>query len=409
MEVLFSRCCGLDVHERFVVACLSIVENGCRTKEVRRFSTFPSDVVALRQWLLENYCTHIAMESTGIYWKPLYWQLYGYVELIVVNAHQIKALPGRKTDTQDAEWIVDLLQHGLLKPSFIPSVQQQELRDLTRLRITFVQDRSRFVNRLHKALEEVGIKLSAVLTDLMGVSGRAMVEALVAGETNPEVVVNKAHSHMLGKHDQLLQAVTCELREHHRFLLRELLCLIDTLDRSIRHVEVQIAERLRPFEDMLVRLEKITGVSRRVLSVLFAEVGWDMSPFPDAAHLASWAGMCPGQNESGGKRRSGRIRKGNRWVKSALVQAAHAAGRTQSYLGEQYRRLKKRKGSKRAAVAVGHSILVIFYHMMVSGEAYKEKGVDYFRARDAQRLQYQLTHRLEQLGYQVQLQALPGV
>jgi len=320
----------------------------------------------------------------------------------------MKAVPGRKTDIQDAEWIADLLQHGLLQPSFVPSPEQQDLRDLTRTRISLVEERARLVNRIHKLLQEANLKLSSVLSDLMGVSGKAILHALAEGEEDPERLARLAHPSLQRKHDLLVQAVEGQVRPHHRFLLRELLSLIEALDRAIAQVEQAIAERLRPFEPQLERLEAITGVSRHILEVLFAEVGGDMTRFPDAAHLASWAGMCPGHNESGGKRRSGRIRQGNRYVRAALVQAAHAAGRTQTYLGAQYRRLSKRRGSKRAAVAVGHSILVIFYEMMKTGEPYQEKGVDFFQEADNQRVQRLLVQRLERLGYQVSLQPRPA-
>jgi transposase len=314
----------------------------------------------------------------------------------------------RKTDVQDAEWIADLLQHGLLTASFVPDPEQQDLRDLTRTRISLVEERARLVNRIQKVLEEANIKLSSVLSNVMGVSGKAILYALAQGEEDPEHLASLAHRSLQHKHALLVQAVEGLMRPHHRFLLREFLSLIEALNRSIAHVEQEIAERLRPFEEQLTRLEAITGVSRRILEVLFAEVGADMTRFPDAAHLASWAGMCPGHDESGGKRRSGRLRKGNRYVRAALVQAAHAASKTQTYLGQQYRRLAKRRGCKRAAVAVGHSILTIFYHMMKTGEDYHEKGVEFFQQVDRLRVRQHLVQRLEHLGYQVTLQPLPA-
>jgi transposase len=408
MEVLYERCCGIDVHHSFVMAGLSIVEAGQRRKEVRRFRCVTAELLALRDWLLSEGCTHVAMESTGVYWRPVYRRLAGFVEVWLVNAQHLKAVPGRKTDVQDAEWIADLLQHGLLKPSLVPDQQQQEWRDLTRLRLNLVQERSRLVNRVHKLLEDAGFKLHPTITDIFGVSGRAILQAMSQGESDPQRLACLVHPRLYAKHDQLVEALTGDLREHQRFLLGELLCLVEAQERAIKHIELEIEQRLQPFEAMLTRLEAVTGVSRRVLWVLFAEVGIDMNHYPDAAHLASWAGMCPGHDESAGKRRSGRTRPGNRYVRAALVQAAHATARTNTYLGAQYRRFSKRRGSKRAAVAVGHSILVIYYHMMKTGEPYQEKGADYFQQGGQQQLQAQLVRRLEQLGYEVSLQPHPA-
>jgi transposase len=408
MEVLYPRCSGIDIHEGFVIACFSRVEQGQRSKELQRFRTVTKELMALRNWLLERGCTHVAMESTGIYWRGVYDRLSGFFELTVANAQHMKAVPGHKTDVQDAEWIADLLQHGLLKNSFVPHREQQELRDLTRLRTTLVQERARLVNRLHKILQQANIKLSGVLSDILGVSGKAILHALAAGETDGYRLACLVHPSVQRKHDQLVEALESEIGAHQQFLLQEMLTLIEGLERSITHLEQKIEERLRPFEEQLKRLEEITGVSQRVLQVLLAEVGTDMSRFPDDAHLASWAGMCPGQHESAGKRLSGRTRKGNRWLRTALIQAAHAAGRTQTYLGEQYRRIGKRRGKKRAAVAVGHSILVIFYHMMLTGEHYQEKGVAYLQERDKQRHERRLIQRLEHMGYQVTLRSGPA-
>ncbi len=401
MEVIYPCCGGIDVHDEFVVVCLSRVQQGQRHKELRRFATYSAELRGMCAWLAAAGCTHVAMESTGIYWRPVYAHLVSQFEVTVVNAQHMKAVPGRKTDVQDAEWIADLLQHGLLTASFVPPVEQQQLRDLTRLRISLVQERARLVNRVHKLLQEANIKVGNVLSDVLGVSGTAILQALARGETDPERLANRAHASVQRKHEQLVRALDGHMEQHEQFLLQELLGLISAMERSLVHVEQQIEERLHPFEDCLGRLEQITGVSRKVLYVVFAEVGTDMSRFPDAAHLASWAGMCPGQHESAGKRHSGRLRKGNRYLRAALVQAAHAAGHTQTYLGEQYRQISKRRGKKRAAVAVGHSILVIFYHMMRTGEPYQEKGVEYLQARTHHRVQRRLIQRLERLGYQV--------
>ena len=408
MEVMAQRCAGIDVHLRFLVVCLSSIEAGQRHKEIRTFSNETPDLLALRAWLLQAGCTQVGMESTGVYWMPVYRRLEGFFELVVANAQHIKAVPGRKTDVQDAEWIADLLQHGLLPASFVPSQEQQDLRDLTRLRVGLVQERARLVNRVHKVLEEAGLKLSMVLSDVMGVSGRAILQGLCAGVSDPVQLARRMRPGVKATEEQVVAALTGELREHHRFLLRELLSLIEAQSRSITHVEQEIERRLSPFEEQMQRCEHITGVSRQVVQVLLAEVGTDLSRFPDAEHLSSWAGVCPGQKESAGKRLSGRSKQGNRYVRVALVQAAHGVRRTKTYLGERYRRLKKRRGSKRAALAVGHSILVIYYHLMTTGQAYQEKGIEFFQQHDRTRVERQLVQRLERLGYQVTRQPQPA-
>ncbi len=378
MQVMYQRCAGIDVHLRFLVVCLSIIEGGQRHKEIRTFRNETTDLLALRAWLLQEGCSHVGMESTGVYWLPVYRRLEGFFELVVANAQHIKTVPGRKTEVADAEWIADLLQHGLIPPSFVPDQEQQDVRDLTRMRVSLVQERSRLVNRVQKVLEEAGIKLSTVLSDVMGLSGRAILNALCAGESDPVRLARLVHRSVHATQEEIASALTCEVRDHHRFLLRELLALIDAQDRSIKHLEMEIERHLHPFEEQAKRCKKINGISRHVLYVLMAEIGTEMKRFPDAEHLSSWAGVCPGHKESAGKRLSGRSRKGNRYVRSALVQAAHGVRRSHTYLGERYRRLKKRRGSKRAALAVGHSILVIYYQMMKTGEEYQEKGEEFF-------------------------------
>lgn len=403
MQVMYQRCAGIDVHLRFLVVCLIIIEAEQRRKEIRTFRNETADLLALRAWLVQEKCTHVGMESTGVYWMPIYRRLEGFFELVVANAQHIKGVPGRKTDVQDAEWIADLLQHGLVTASFVPSQEQQDVRDLTRLRVNLVQERSRLVNRVHKTLEEAGIKLSTVLSDIMGLSGRAILDSLCAGESDPQRLASRVHPSIHATQEQMRAALTAEVREHHRFLLRELLSLIDALDRSIEHLELEIEQHLRPFEEQVKRCEKINGVSRHVLHVLMAEVGTEMERFLDAEHISSWAGVCPGQKESAGKRLSGRSRQGNRYVRAALVQAAHGVRRSHTYLGERYRRLKKRRGSKRAALAVGHSILVIYYQMMKTGQEYQEKGEEFFVRKDRGKVERQLVHRLERMGYNVTL------
>jgi transposase len=405
MDVLYARCSGIDVHKRFVVACLSCVQaNGSRRKEIRQFGTMTNEIVALKEWLKAAGCSHIAMESTGVYWKPIFHVLEGDFEIVLVNAQHMKAVPGRKTDVKDAEWIADLLQHGLLKASFIPSSEQQAVRDLTRSRMTLLQERSRLVNRIQKVLEDANLKLASVVSDVMGMTGQAILRALVAGQDDPEALARLARGSLVKKQDPLKAALQGKLCPHHRVLLQELLHVITTLDCSIARFDREIAERLRPLDALIERLDEITGLARRSIEVLLGELGWDMSRFPDAAHVASWVGICPGHDESAGKRRSGRICQGNRWAKTVLIQAAHAAGHTQTYLGEQYRRISARRGAKRAAVAVGHSILVIFYHMVKTGESYQEKGADYFLHRNKQEIQQRLVRQLERLGNTVILQ-----
>jgi len=404
MEVVYPRCSGLDVHKRFVVGCLSLIHNGERHKEIRQFSTMTSDLHVLKEWLKAAGCTHIAMESTGVYWKPLFHVLEGEFEICLVNAQHMKAVPGRKTDVKDAEWIADLLQHGLLKASFIPSSEQQAVRDLTRTRMRLIQERHRLVNRIQKVLEDANIKLASVVSDIMGMTGHLILSALLAGQEDPERLAHLAQGKLIRKQDQLKAALQGQLASQHRVLLEELLELIARLDRSIARLDREIAERLGPHDDLIERIDEVTGLSRRSIEVLLGELGWDMSHFPDAAHAASWVGICPGNHETGGKRLSGRIRPGNRWAKTVLIQAAHAAAQTQTYLGEQYRRIRARRGAKRAAVAVGHSILVIFYHMVKTGESYQEKGADYFLTAEKQKLQQRLVRQLERLGNTVILQ-----
>jgi transposase len=404
MEVVYPRCSGLDVHKRFVVACLSIIQDGERHKELRQVSTMTSDILALKEWLLASGCRQIAMEATGVYWKPIFHLLEDSFEIVLVNAQHMKAIPGRKTDVKDAAWIADLLQHGLLKASFIPSSEQQAVRDLTRTRMRLIQERTRLINRIQKVLEDANIKLASVVTDLMGVTGQAILTALVAGQEDPERLAHLAQGSLVRKQEQLQAALQGKLLAHHRMLLEELLPLIATLDRSIARFDREIAERLRRFDALIERIDAVTGLSRRSIEVLLGELGWDMSHFPDAAHAASWVGICPGQRETGGKQLSSRTRQGNRWAKTVLIQAAHAAGHTQTYLGEQYRRISARRGAKKAAMAVGHSILVIFYHMVKTGEPYHEKGADYFTTVNKQKIQQRLIRQLERLGNRVILQ-----
>lgn len=408
MEILYKSCCGLDVHKKMIVACLRRTDEAGKVgKQVRTFGTTTSELLSLSDWLVEAGCTHVAMEATGVYWKPVYNILEGQMELLVVNAQHIKAVPGRKTDVKDAEWIAELLQHGLLKASFIPPQSQRDLRDLTRYRTTLVRERARIVNRLQKVLEDANLKLAGVATDVMGVSGRAMLEALLAGQTDTGQLAELAKGRLRKKIPQLKEALTGRVREHHRFMLSEQLSHIDYLDEAIERLNAEIGERLRPFEPEIQLLDTLPGVNRQTAEELIAEIGTDMSRFPDGHHLASWAGMCPGHNESGGKRKSGKTRKGNRWLRSTLVEAAHGAAHTKdTYLASQYHRLVGRRGKKRALVAVGHSLLVISHYVLKRRQAYYDLGSNYFEELHRQRMERNLVKRLENLGYKVTLEAL---
>jgi transposase len=405
MEVCYPRCCGLDVHKRTIVACLLTPGEGARpAKEIRSFGTMTEDVLALADWLVAAGCTHVALESTGVYWKPVYNLLEGSVELLLVNARHVRAVPGRKTDARDCEWLAELLQHGLLRASFVPPREQRELRELTRYRTSLVRERTAEANRLQKTLEGANIKLAAVATDILGKSGREMLAALVAGATDAAALAQLAKGRLREKLPALEQALTGRFGAHQRFLVAEQLAHIDYLDASIARVSAEIAERVRPVEDALDRLDTIPGIGRHVAEALVAEIGVDMGRFPSAEHLASWAGMCPGNNESAGKRQSGKTRKGSPWLRALLVQAAHAAARKKdTYLAAQYRRLAARRGRNKAAVAVGHTILVIAYHLLRRGTEYDDLGPRYFDERDRHAVERRLVRRLERLGYAVAL------
>jgi len=407
MQVVHPRCCGLDVHKKVLVACLMILGAGGRlTKEIRSFGTMTDDIRALTDWLLGAGCTHVAMESTGSYWKPVWNILEGKFELLLVNAQHIKAVPGRKTDVRDCEWIAELLSHGLLRGSFVPDREQREMRELTRYRTSLIGERAAEVNRVQKTLEGANIKLASVASDVMGKSGREILASLVAGSNDAEAMAELAQGKLRSKLPELRQALAGRMGTHQRFMLAEQLAHIDELDERIARLDAEIEERMRPFEEVITRLDAIPGVGRRTAEVIVAEVGTDLSRFPTAGHLASWAGMCPGNNESAGKRRSGKTRKGDSALRVALVEAANAAGRKRnSYLRAQYQRLVTRRGKKRAAVAVGHTILVIAYHLMTNQESfYQDLGAHYFDERDRQHVERRLVRRLEALGYAVSLQ-----
>ena len=407
MRTIYERVAGLDVHKKVIVACIRfLLADGSWHVEKRSFGTMTADLLALSDWLLSHEISHVAMESTGEYWKPVFNILENNFEVIIVNAQHISKVPGRKTDQSDAEWIAELLQYGLLKASFVPPLGQRELRELTRYRSTFVRERATLANRVQKALESANIKLASVASDVMGVSGRAMLKAIIEGEATPGEMAELAKGRLREKREDLNKALEGRVKPHHRFVLSELLCQIDNLDEAIARFDEQIEEYCRPFEQAVTQLDTIPGVARQTAEVIVSEIGIDMSPFPTADHLAAWAGVAPGSNESAGKRRSGKTRPGNKALRAALNQAAHGAAHTKNtYLAAQYRRLAARRGKKKAIVAVMHSILVISYHLIQRNEPYRELGGDYFDKQKPEATAKRLVKRLESLGFLVSLQS----
>ena len=405
MQVLYGCCCGLDIHKRFVVACvLTTAADGGLQKVTRTFSTMTDDLLTLLEWLTEVGCTHVAMESTSAYWRPIYNLLEGHLTVLVANAYHIKAVPGRKTDVRDAEWIADLLRHGLLRGSFIPSPEQRQLRDLTRFRTHLVEERARVTNRLQMVLEDANVKLAAVVTDVRGVSARAILEALVAGESDPTTLADLARGRLRAKRELLTRAVVGRFTAHHAFLITEHLSQLDYLEEAMERVSVEIAQRLQAEQDAIDLLDTVPGIGRRAAEIVIAELGADLRRFPSAKHLASWAGMCPGNAESGGKRLSGKTRKGNRWLRQVLIEIAHVAAKTRgTYLAAQYRRIAARRGKKRALVAVAHTVLVIIYHILTRRQPYRDLGEAYFDQLERQHVERRLIRRLERLGYSVTL------
>jgi transposase len=407
MDTLFAKVAGLDVHQKFITVGLRCrLDTGKTFAEVRTFTTMTRDLWAMADYLQALGVTHVALESTGVLGKPVWNILDGRFTLLLVNPRHVKQVPGRKSDVSDAEWIAQLLQCGLLRGSFVPRRERRELRDLTRLRAQLASEQTRLANRIHKVLEDTNLKLGAVASDILGKSGRAMLQALIRGERNPEKLADLAEGRLRAKIPALKLALEGHFTEHHRFLVEHLLGHLDDLEQQVDEISGRIAERLRPLLDdaRLERLDAIAGVNRTTIENVVAEIGVDMSVFPDEHHLSSWAGICPGNEESAGKRLRSRTTRKNRWLRRALVEAAWAASRTKtSYLGAQYRRLAARRGKKRALLAVGHSLLVIFYHMLKSDVEYQDLGVEYFDHLEPERLRRYLVKRLEQLGYQVTL------
>jgi transposase len=450
MEIMHDCCCGLDVHKQLIVGCLvSITPRGARQKETRSFTTMTTGILALADWLTAAGCTHVAMESTGVYWKPIWNLLEGRFDVLLVNAQHIKAVPGRKTDVRDAEWIADLLQHGLLRPSFVPPRPQRELRDLTRYRTTLLSERARVINRLQKVLEDTNLKLSSVATNIVGLSARAMLAAVLEGETNPQVLAGLARGKLRAKRAQLEQALVGQVGAQQRFVLSSQLAHIDFLDEHVAQCDAQIDRLLLEgsagelpqaapstadgvtryddphpsatapttleqveappplsFQEAVRLLDTLPGVNERIAQIIIAEVGVDMQRFPSAGHLASWVGLCPGNHQSAGKQVTGKTRKGDRWLRQALIEAAHGAMRTKdTYLRAQGQRLTRRRGKKRAVVAVAHSLLIMAYHLLQRRESYHDLGSNYFDERERETIARQSIRRLERLGFQVTLHA----
>jgi transposase len=406
MDVLYERCCGLDVHKQTVVACVVGPGAGRQPrKQVRTFKTMTADLLELAAWLAEQGVTHVALESTGVYWRPLWNVLEGSFELLLVNARHIKQVPGRKTDVRDCEWIADLLRHGLLRASFVPGRPQRELRELTRYRTTLIRERAAERNRIQKTLEGAGIKLGDVASDIFGASGRRMLEALIGGTTEPAVLAELALGRLRDKLPQLERALAGQVGPHQRFLLARQLAHLDALEGLIDQLSAEIGERLRPFQAQLARLDAIVGVGQRTVEVILAEIGPEVARFPSAAHLASWAGLCPGNHESAGKRLSGKTGKGDVWLRAALIEAAHAASRSKdTHLASQYHRLAARRGRKKAITAVAHSLLRIIYHLLAHDCPYQDPGAHYLDQRDREQIERRLVRRLEGFGYTVTLQ-----
>jgi len=450
MQMLYDRCCGIDVHKKMIVACLLLVTAQGVQKEIQMFSTMISDLFRLRDWLQAQHCQAVAMESTGVYWKSI-WNVLEEegMELLLCNAQHIKAVPGRKTDVKDAQWIAELLQHGLLRASFVPPRPQRELRDLTRYRSSVAADRARLINRLQKTLEDTNIKLASVATDITGKSARAILEAMLVGEQDPEVLADLAHKRMQGKRELLIQALQGTLSEHHRFLLQSQLRQLDFFDQQIRELDQEIARRLglpmdpdspptpdpgdklptneesaslpenrscesqpsrpsRPLSSAQAMeiLDQVPGINVRVGAIIGAELGLCMDRFPDEAHLSSWVGVCPAAKISANKRLSTKTGKGNRWLRQALIEAANAAARSkETFLSAYYQRLRKRMGHKKALVALAHRILIIIYHLLKEQQAYRELGPEHLDEKAAEIAKRRALRTLEHLGYDVTLQS----
>jgi transposase len=409
MDIIYQRVAGLDLHQKTIVAAVRWINAaGQAETELRTFNTMTRDLLAMSDWLADLGVTHVAMEATGVLWKPVWNILDGRFELLLVNPHELKQVPGRKTDVKDSQWIAQLLQHGLLRSSFVPSRPQRELRDLTRHRAQLQGEHTRAANRIHKLLEDANIKLGAVASDILGVSGREILDALVAGQEDSATLAQSARGRMKAKIPELTLALEGAFRDHHRFMLKQLLSHVDFLDQQIGQFTERIEQMMGPFVDKELQdlLDEVPGINENGIQNIVAEIGVEMDQFPSAAHLSSWAGICPGNEESAGKRKRSKTTNGDRWLRRALTEAAWAATHTHdTYLAAQYHRLAGRRGKKRALVAVGHTLLVIIYHIIKYRVKYEDLGPDHFLRLEPERQKRYLVKRLQQLGYEVQLTA----
>ncbi|MGA7223924.1 MAG: IS110 family transposase [Candidatus Acidiferrales bacterium] len=404
MEVVYRRCSGIDVHKESISVCVLLMEDEGVKKQIRQFGTMTRDLLELSLWLQQLGVTHVAMESTGVYWKPVWNLLEGQFELLLVNAQHIKQVPGRKTDIRDCEWIADLLQHGLLRRSYVPKQEQRDLRDLTRYRVRLNEDKVRLANRIQKTLEDANIKLASVATDVLGASGRTMLQAIATGEDDPEKLAQMARKGLRKKLPQLRLALQGRIRDHHRFLLRQLLEELRFTEEKINELDQRIQQCMLPHHHAISLWTSMPGVRMTTAWSLVAEIGTNPEQFPLGSNLASWAGMCPGNNESAGRRKSGKTRRGNRWLRRALNQAAWAAARTKNtYLAARFHRLAAKRGSKRAIVAIGHKILVLAHYMLQHNTPFRELGAEYYQRLRTPSLSQSLVRRLQRLGFQVTL------
>jgi transposase len=405
MDILIERACGLDVHQKSITACILTPEG----KEIKTFRSVTSSLLGMIDWIKEHRCSHVAMESTGVLWKPIVNLLESEdIDFMVVNAAHMKALPGRKTDVKDAEWIATLLQHGLLKASYIPDRTQRELREVVRYRRSLIQERVRELNRIQKILEGANIKLSSVISKIFGVSGRAMLEAMIHGEVNPEHLAELARGRMKSKKQDLTLALDGRMNPHQRLMLQSMIKHIDFLDEQITAFDEEVAQRLSPFQEALERIDTIPGIGQRTAEHILSEIGLDnlKARFPSAGHLCSWIGLVPGQNESAGKRKPSKTRKGNKYLRQALIEAAQSVARSDNYLGSQFRRISARRGGQRAAVAVAHSMMIITYNMLTKEESYRELGADYYDRRQEDAILKRTVNKLKELGYAVTVEKL---